>query len=86
MEAAPNYTLLQQGIMKELDPNNISGLLKLHLREHPLFSTKTFTAIREKFDHLDTQVTRQDIITRYLNNNHAAWYLCMGSARFVNNL
>ena len=71
MEAVPNYTLLQQGIMKELDPNNISGLLKLHLREHPLFSTKTFTAIREKFDHLDTQVTRQDIITRYLNSHVA---------------
>ena len=56
LEAAPNYTLLQQNIMEELDPNNISGLLKLHLRENPLFSAKTFTAIREKFDHLDNQV------------------------------
>ena len=56
LEAAPNYALLQQNIMEELDPNNISGLLKLHLRENPLFSTKTFTAIREKFDRLDNQV------------------------------
>ena len=56
LEAAPNYSFLKQSIMEELDPNNISGLLKLHLRENPLFSTKTFTAIREKFDHLDNQV------------------------------
>ena len=56
LEAAPNYASLQQSIMEELDPNNISGLLKLHLRENPLFSTKTFTTIRQKFDCLDNQV------------------------------
>ena len=56
LEAAPNYTLLQQNIMEEFGPNNISGLLKLHLRENPLFSSKRFTTIREKFDRLDNQV------------------------------
>ena len=44
--------------MEELDPNNISGLLKLHLRENPLFSAKIFITIREKFDHLENQVTK----------------------------
>ena len=56
LEVSPNYALLQQNIMEELDPNNISGLLKLHLRENPLFSTKTFTVIREKYDRLENQV------------------------------
>lgn len=56
MEVEPNYVTLQQSIMEELDPNNISGLLKLHLRENPLFSAETFTLIREKYDHLENQV------------------------------
>jgi len=56
MEAEPNYALLQQSINEELDPHNISGLLKLHLRENPFFSTETFTVIKEKYDRLENQV------------------------------
>lgn len=65
LEVSPNYASLKQNIMEELDPNNISGLLKLHLRENPLFSASTFTAIREKFDRLDNQVHSNKTICLY---------------------
>ena len=55
-ESEPNYPLLRQSIMEELDPNNITGLLKLHMRERPLFSMDTYTAIKEKYDSLENQV------------------------------
>ncbi|XP_065901419.1 GTPase activating protein homolog 1-like isoform X2 [Dysidea avara] len=54
-ESEPNYQLLRQTIMEELDPNNISGLLKLHMRERPLFSMDTYTAIKEKYDGIENQ-------------------------------
>ena len=33
--------------MGQRDPNNVSGLLKLHLREHPLLSQETFDALKD---------------------------------------
>lgn len=66
MDAEPNYAQLQQSITEELDPHNITGLLKLHLRENPLFSTETFTAIKEKYDHLENQVVKYCIITCFM--------------------
>jgi len=42
--------------MEELDPNNIAGLLKLHMRERPLFSMDTYSAIKEKYDGQENQV------------------------------
>ena len=33
-------------VMGQRDPNNVSGLLKLHLREHPLLSQETCGAIK----------------------------------------
>lgn len=55
-ESVPNYQLLRQTIMDELDPNNITGLLKLHMRERPLFSMDTFTTIKEKYENLENPV------------------------------
>lgn len=41
-----SVSLLRATVMGQRDPNNVSGLLKLHLREHPLLSQETFAALK----------------------------------------
>lgn len=39
------YFLLRSSVMDQVDPNNISGLLKLHLRENHLLSSKVVAQV-----------------------------------------
>lgn len=41
------YFLLRSSVMDQVDPNNISGLLKLHLRENHLLSSKVVAQVSE---------------------------------------
>ncbi|KAL5499317.1 hypothetical protein EMCRGX_G010706 [Ephydatia muelleri] len=45
-----NASQLRATVMGQRDPNNVSGLLKLHLREHPLLSQETFGALKTILD------------------------------------
>lgn len=36
---------IRAAILKQVDPNTVSGLLKLHLRENPLLSQESSTAL-----------------------------------------
>ena len=47
----------------QMDPNNISGLLKLHLRENPLLSSSLITECQEHMSSPNEIVSYQSVKT-----------------------
>ena len=45
---------LRQSVMEQRDPNNISGLLKLHLRENPLLTENCAALVQEALSNQNT--------------------------------
>lgn len=58
MSGRTRNELLRQSVMEQRDPNNISGLLKLHLRENPLLPENCAALVQEALSNqtLDTLV------------------------------
>ena len=54
--------------MEQMDPNNISGLLKLHLRENHLLSSKIIANVTEVLSSAPKDETVSNV--KYMSSNN----------------
>ena len=47
--------ILRTSIKNQMDPNNVSGLLKLHLRENHILSSQVVAAVKEELKSVSEQ-------------------------------